>query len=48
MKEIESVIKDLEMLRSGEWVPDEESIDASIEMLEKANSKMMKIIELLK
>ena len=40
MKEINSVIEDLEMLKNGEWVPDDDSINASIEMLETANNNI--------
>lgn len=40
MKEINLVIKDLEMLKNGEWVPDDDSINASIEMLETANNNI--------
>ncbi len=43
MNEINSVIKDFQMLKSGEWVPDEDSCDASIEMLERAEEKIKKL-----
>ena len=43
MKEINSVIKDLEMLKSGEWEPDEDSCNASIEMLERAKEEFNKM-----
>jgi len=41
--EINSVIKDLEMLKDGTWVPDDDSCDASIEMLERAKTKFDKM-----
>jgi hypothetical protein len=44
MKEINSVIKDLKMLKKGTWVPDEDSCDASIEMLERAKEEIYKFL----
>lgn len=43
MNEINIVIIDFEMLKDGEWIPDEDSIDASIEMLERAKTKFKNI-----
>jgi hypothetical protein len=43
MEEINLVIEDLEMLKDGTWVPDEHSCDASIEMLERAKTKIKEL-----
>ena len=48
MKEINSVIEDLELLKRGEWEPDEDSINASLEMLERANNKIENLIKIIK
>ena len=43
MKEIDSVISDLEMLKNGTWIPDEKSCNASIELLEKVKVELSKL-----
>lgn len=43
MKELDIVITDFEMLKDGEWIPDESSINSSITMLERAKEKLKNI-----
>jgi len=43
MKEIDLVIEDLELLKSGAWEPDEQSINDSIKNLEKAKENIKKM-----
>lgn len=44
--ELDSVIKDIEMLKDGSWVPDEHSCNASIEFLEKTKIKILQFTKL--
>jgi hypothetical protein len=39
MNAIDTVITDLEMLKNGSWIPDKDSCEASIRMLERAKTE---------
>jgi hypothetical protein len=39
MNVIDTVITDLEMLKNGSWIPDKDSCEASIRMLERAKTE---------
>jgi hypothetical protein len=39
MNTIDTVITDLEMLKNGSWIPDKDSCEASIRMLERAKTE---------
>lgn len=44
---IESLSQDLDMLMKGEWVPDDDSIEASIEMLEHIDAEREELLAAL-